>query len=188
MLVSPELKKIFIHIPKTGGTSVKQAIRDVDKSWYSLDHVHSGVRELVRSKETVKRNFNGYQIFAIVREPWDITVSLYRFRQETKNLKLSFTQWLMRGNLTERASTFPKQLPYIHFPKQKVTVKYFKYEKGFKQIEKFLGIKIKHNIHNYGKYNSKDYFTQQSFDYLNELCKEDIKFFNWKIPDWSFLG
>jgi len=185
MLVSPKLKKIFVHIPKTGGTSIKQAMRDNDKGWYSLGNVHDGLHEYMNIHPVKTTKYEDYDMFAVVRNCWDLVVSLYRFRQQTKNIEISFDEWLMRGNLTERKSTFPKQLPYICFPninqKTNVVIKYFKYEEGFKQIEDYLQLKINYNIHNYGKYNSKDYFSKQSFDYLNELCKEDIDYFNFKF-------
>lgn len=55
----------FIHVPKTGGISVKESIPD---EWY---HGHTAVKDMPGIEDHYK--------FTVVRNPWDRTVSAYNF-------------------------------------------------------------------------------------------------------------
>tara|TARA_A100001015_G_C15037250_1_gene737120 strand:+ start:3272 stop:3979 length:708 start_codon:yes stop_codon:yes gene_type:complete len=76
---------IFIHIPKTGGTSVKDClIRNYPKEnlFYTDFGYHAPLREYVKA---IKSNPNckpmaEYVIFVCVRNPWDRMVSLYNWK------------------------------------------------------------------------------------------------------------
>ena len=94
MPVSHELRCLFVHVPRTGGTSIEKAlgmggdveVEDADLLFgriRSEQHLarrfgsdffqHLTLRE-VRSLESADRS---YFSFAIVRNPWDRIVSVY---------------------------------------------------------------------------------------------------------------
>lgn len=80
MLLSHKYKFIFIHIPKTGGTSVKDALLPFSDMIYSMPWKH-------RTAKYWKPNFpfwDDYFKFAFVRNPWDRMVSR-RFYQKHVN-------------------------------------------------------------------------------------------------------
>lgn len=93
MLISDSRRFIFVHVPKTAGTSVKTALKPYSlprpPRWYSLlrrfglprdyrryrfpIHVSLAAIERVVPPEV----FRGYFKFAFVRNPWDRLVSSY---------------------------------------------------------------------------------------------------------------
>lgn len=70
-IVLPNLT--FIHIPKTGGTSIGHWLyqNSSDANSAKLDYVHKRYSDQVVNRDTTT--------FAVVRNPWDRMVSLYFF-------------------------------------------------------------------------------------------------------------
>lgn len=87
MFISRKYKFIFIHIPKTGGTSIRHAMYDMDDNSKKKEcFLHSDVNY---SKAYLKRNgekWNDFFTFSIVRNPYARMVSFYnhlkRIRKE----------------------------------------------------------------------------------------------------------
>ena len=76
---------IFIHIPKTGGTSIKDClIRNYPKEnlFYTDFGYHAPIGEYVKAIESNPdcKPMSEYVIFATVRNPWDRMVSLYHWK------------------------------------------------------------------------------------------------------------
>lgn len=102
-MISHKYKFIFIHIPKTGGTSVEK-IFDRKASVRNTRYKHSTLQDL----EKLRKVDNSYFKFSFVRNPWDMTVSMYyflwhkdakwpnRWRKKNKDLScLSFKEWIL---------------------------------------------------------------------------------------------
>lgn len=105
MLLSIKYNFLFVHIAKTGGTSVRAALQPLRwrDPWYyaqflcsRLSHL-SGHRigskfprhsRIVAAKELLPEDFfNGLFKFAVVRNPWDLQVSSYHhIRRERPHL------------------------------------------------------------------------------------------------------
>jgi hypothetical protein len=105
MLLSVKYNFLFVHIAKTGGTSVRAALQSLRwrDPWYypqficsRLSHL-SGHRlgskfprhsRIVAAKEMLPENFfDGLFKFAMVRNPWDLQVSSYHhIRRERPHL------------------------------------------------------------------------------------------------------
>ena len=91
-MISDGHKFIFIHIPKTAGTSLcniflkEKAYIHTKKGRYYQSHVSVKDLEITNSDELDK-----YFTFSFVRNPWDIMVSWYKFR---KCRNLSFDKFL----------------------------------------------------------------------------------------------
>lgn len=92
-MISHKYKCIFIHIPKTGGSSIQQALIDSDSSFepftekYILKNnlpPHSNGYNGINKwdiKHTparfIKNEYDNYFKFCFVRNPWDLVVSTY---------------------------------------------------------------------------------------------------------------
>lgn len=73
-MVNHERKIIFVHIPRTSGSSVEKAL-GVTYTEVTLNHKHMRASEI---KKLVGKNiWNSYYKFSIVRNPFDRVVSLY---------------------------------------------------------------------------------------------------------------
>jgi hypothetical protein len=78
MVISHHSKSIFVHIQKTGGSSIEEALRKDDPTIESNAHQgrrHMAAREM---KTLIAADiWNTYFKFAFVRNPWDRLVSWY---------------------------------------------------------------------------------------------------------------
>ena len=69
-------RSVFVHIPKTGGSSVQKWLLDNTDSYVAKSSKHHDLNSL--EKKYGKFNFS----FTIVRNPWDWCVSWYFFRRD----------------------------------------------------------------------------------------------------------
>jgi hypothetical protein len=91
-------KYIYIHVPKTAGSSIRKALQTAP--W---PHVSQGTRYRIpkhatalQVKEIVgDRNWQSHFTFAFVRNPWDLMVSSYHW-------------WLRKGNRYESTRNMAK--------------------------------------------------------------------------------
>ena len=82
-LISDSHKFVFIHIPKTGGTSIKAVLTPLSSPTYlekRADNKHLTVNELETSFPKMKSE--SYFSFAFIRNPWDRLLSFYSYKLE----------------------------------------------------------------------------------------------------------
>lgn len=96
-MISHQHKCIFIHVPKTGGTSVEKAfLEDLNLSAKDQTSLvlgpnigkvgprrlsHFTIPELIESGHIDAKGVSSYFKFGFVRNPWDRLVSTYRYLQ-----------------------------------------------------------------------------------------------------------
>ena len=75
-MICHKSKVIFIHIPRTAGTSVEKAF--VGKDWFNIDvstkHIYAST-----ARDYYAEFWDEYFKFSIVRNPWDRMLSLSKF-------------------------------------------------------------------------------------------------------------
>src|SRR3954451_16494371 len=83
-MINHERQFIFVHIPKTAGTAVSEALGE------PRDRKHPSLEMIIRDglghhpvKKLFRRKIIGYFKFAFVRNPWDRAVSLYMEKKQT---------------------------------------------------------------------------------------------------------
>jgi hypothetical protein len=101
-MISHKHKCIFIHIPKSGGTSIEDIIwpstadRSEENLWgglidqYSNKHQTGGLQHLLASQvkqEVGEEVFSKYYKFTFVRNPWDKAVSQYSYLKGRNDLR-----------------------------------------------------------------------------------------------------
>ncbi len=97
-MISDEHKIIFIHIPKTAGTSIENVLfkpknkRASNDLWGGPNQYQSGALQHLMSSNIIKAIgmdvFNQYFTFSFSRNPWDKIVSQYHFTvQRRKDLQ-----------------------------------------------------------------------------------------------------
>ena len=107
-MVFHDYKSIFVHIPKTAGTSIEYSVRNVKNkpSNYKFRHApdHRTVLQYIKTKDQHKNHNNyvsigdfwSYHKFAVVRDPVEREVSLYDFiKTRGRTMKgVSFDEYL----------------------------------------------------------------------------------------------
>ncbi len=127
MPISHKYKIIFVHIPKTGGSSIERAlgIYGVNNSGNNLQVNEDilfgqGLQHLTMSKILLRMGHDicdRYFKFAFVRNPWDRALSAYRWRRTwDKNFfKMSFAEFVKDelSNNLKNSSHYRPQIEFI---------------------------------------------------------------------------
>lgn len=190
-----EHQAIFIHIPKTAGTSICYTLFDEEVS-------HSPV---LNYKAQDEKKFKNYFKFTFIRNPWDRLVSAYSFLKQGgmdeadkiwANENLSEFDSFRSFVLALKKSNFKaKILKWNHFKPQylfllnengKIEVDFIgRYEnlnEDYEKIRMKLGKKNKLNFLN--KSNRKDYteyYDNELVEIVYNIYKKDINLFNYQF-------
>lgn len=182
---------IFVHIPKTAGTSIVDFL-----GLYSKKHL-----TLIQIKELVGLDWYRSFKFSFVRNPYDRAVSQYFQQQRVakrigiKNYKVSFEEWVI--NCFERKNKkymkwdlgFLTQYDWLKNHKGEIELDYiFKFESlenDTKLLSKIIGTKAVLNHKNkIERKNYKNYYTPKSKQIIEKYFKNDFVNFNYLIEDF----
>jgi hypothetical protein len=187
-LISHKGKFIFIHIPKTGGASIKSSILNYDRDATPIGY-HDGMTI------DIKKKYIGYYSFAIIRNSYEILASRYRFGHIRYNIKENypeFKQWLLNSDNEQYAAINTRvidQLGMISDSAGNLLVDEFINHRELETGIKRLNAKLKTNIilptskgHYYGEYNWRDYYKdEETIEIATSLCQRDINYFGFKF-------
>lgn len=97
-MVNDEYEFIFIHINKTGGSSIEKVF-DYD----GIKHEHAS-----QLAARVGEKWDRYFKFAIIRNPWDRLVSEYFFRVNKGSVSqgVGFCEWVQIMHSKHKATTY----------------------------------------------------------------------------------
>jgi len=181
--VSKEKKFLFIHIPKTAGTSMES--RDyfkpvITSHWGIADYMEQGYK---------LSDFDGYFKFAFVRNPYDrlASVMLNHTLKKEKHPEVSFNSGIIKYKdmLTKWIATKP-QHTYIYLDGKLVVDfvgRYENLEEDWKKVCKKLGQDFDLPITRKGLFDSSKYkslYSLQTKKIVQELYKEDFKLFGYE--------
>jgi sulfotransferase famil protein len=112
-MISHSRRFIFIHIPRTSGTSIESAlkrhggiVRSGFKNFHSIYFKHAKAKSVQRM---LGEEYDAYFRFTVVRNPWDWIVSNYEFNRGLHIPFVEGTGYPVRGEVPEWAKdqTFP---------------------------------------------------------------------------------
>ena len=179
-------KWAFIHIPKTGGTSLTSIIQNREGS--ELVAVHDSIR--------VFEDVSDFFIFTIVRNPFTRIASAYSHRLRKNEYKKSFGEFITE--LSENHLDLIPQSYYINAGKDENKQVSFiaKYENYIHDIQKILK-KINHrssipHLNRNPIYDKHPHLNQEKFyrnlysqdwmiENILERYKDDFKIFNYEL-------
>lgn len=176
-------KFLFVHIPKTGGTSIKRTLDVMSSDHWRREEKnihHDTINELLE-KNTISLHT---KIFSVVRNPFERTVSYYHHFNRLHRCNISFETFL---NIIENKIKTVKTPKIIYTQSYYVTDKFnsvivdniFKYEQ-FDEIEKFLGAQTYHlNDGQYDKKNALSLYTENTISKVLEIYNDDFVNFNY---------
>jgi hypothetical protein len=178
---------IFVHILKTAGTSVTNAIGQEFK-------LHLPVTEIIRRVGEDK--FENAFSFSFVRNPWDKVYSHYKYNVKTnqhlmKTKPIDFNIWVKKcfGEVKDyfyyhRQIQFTDQLTWLKNNDGKIAVDFIgKFEnisEDFKIIQEKLKLKcgLPH-LNQTQKISYREQYSQEACDIVARAFKADIEYFNY---------
>lgn len=201
-VISHDFKTIFVHIPKTGGTSVESMFGLVQtwehkrKRFKEMQEKgkHWGIEEMV---ENYPLYLNSYFKWTIVRNPWERDLSLYNmmkgqlkyrhltFKEYLKNV-IQFHLELKKDNF--KNLVFQNQIKYItkgdHIAVNDI-VRYENIDAGWERVCKKIK-KPHETLRHLRRANKKPidhYYDQECIDLVAKMRKEDIEFLNYDYSE-----
>jgi hypothetical protein len=186
---------IFVHIPKTGGISIKRSLF----SRSSMPHLSAYDYKVIFGENTYQK----YLTFSFVRNPWDKLLSAYLYLKSEKctgrdkqwaNYNLSgfnefesfVKHWVNYDNIYKCVHFIPQHwfICNANLAQEVNFIGSFEeLEKDFKYIQKKLG--LHYNLRHLNKGNRprdyKDYYTKETREIVAQVYRNDIEVF-----DYSF--
>jgi hypothetical protein len=201
MVLCTNKKCIFIHIPKTAGTSIEQFLRDNGKNELLFDRFllnrslqHLTALELKRKLGNV---FNSYYKFSIVRNPFDRLLSEYYWTPipnigykygKTKSEFLDYVRNIVKKQLyfqNNYNDHFIPQYMFLCNRRGKLLIdNLFKYEdldfvKDY--LKKKLNIERKFpHLNKTSEEKTKDYWSESEKEKIYDLYKNDFILFGYE--------
>lgn len=207
-MINVNQRFIFIHIPKTGGTSIEKTIwsNHRDDSSYGWDNKHSIWKQhatMQQVQDLYDINIDNFFKFAIVRNPWDRAVSDYKWW--TKNgtwdfLKnTTFEDYLLTRNgyekinhlnnkITGRGDHFIEQYKFIQIDGNCCMDFILRFENLQKDFD-LLCDKIKiprcdlPHTNKTKRSHYVDYYNDETREIAAERYANDINMFNYKYGE-----
>lgn len=181
--VSTDYKFIFVHVPKCGGNSIKEAFN-------LKGHNHSKI-----TPEYVNENYSNYFKFTFVRNPWDRVVSAFKYLKDVSTLDAYHRDFInTRYPQFEDFIKSKEWTEWLHFLPQhqfisidsKICVDFIgkveTMQSDFNIICKTLGVKPKtlSKINATNRNNYTEYFDDETRQIIADVYAKDIELFEYK--------
>lgn len=198
MPISHENKIVFVHIPKTGGSSIEKffniyghdnmgdnKIYD-ENIMFGKNSQHYDYKSILKNS---KKEISSYFSFCFVRNPWDKMVSEYFYLRKSKNFKISFKDFVfsIKNQKTQGKTHFAEQISFICDKDNKILVdfvgRFENFKKDFKHVCRINNLKIKNiPFENKSEHeNYTKYYDQETKDIIYKIYKNDIIFLNYEF-------
>jgi hypothetical protein len=202
-MISHKEKFVFIHIPKTAGTSLEIALEDESCTFkrgqwskkpmgFNAPLNHLTITQIQQSKELSVNDFNSFFKFTFVRNPWDKVISECFCGQIQLVFKNCTTIKEKIKKVCELAKTPCGYANHCKPQKQFVIHENFKIDfigrfenlqEDYSSVCRQLNIEKKELTH---KNKSKkkpyqEYFDQETIDLVAKTYEEDIKYFGYNF-------
>tara|TARA_Y100001973_G_C5184814_1_gene327156 strand:- start:1405 stop:2034 length:630 start_codon:yes stop_codon:yes gene_type:complete len=207
-MVNNENKFIFVHIPKTGGTSIENSLpRSVQIPM--LNKVSTSAKHWTLKNYVLNNTFcSDYFTFSFVRNPWDMTVSMYHYLWESDHLwprrwrkinqsfsKLSFSEWLkdeafkspvIRSiDVAKKGGANGSLLDWVEYGDHKLNFigKFENLQEDFNIVCDKIGIPRQQLPHkNKSKHKHyTEYYDEETREIVEKKYAKDIEYFGYKF-------
>jgi chondroitin 4-sulfotransferase 11 len=181
-MISHGHKCIFVHIPKTGGTSVEVALQGHPEP---DSIIHKTALEYKNQNSDI---WDDYFKFTIVRNPWDLMVSWWKWRM--RNKKTTFPGFIKnQKNLIPGNEYLKPGLTYFDFISDGNNIlvdkicRFENLQEDFDDVCKEIGIipqqKLPHK-NEMKRTHYSDYYDDKIRKRVADKFKKDIEYFNYE--------
>ena len=186
-MISHKHKFIFIHIPKTGGSSVD--------CFFTNTYREGGLRTKHRTAQTYKlqfpNQFSEYFKFTIVRNPWDKCFSHYNYKARDSSQPgfsghLLFSDWLKKN--FSNPLVFNNHFDFLSNTRGKVSIDYIMrfetLEYDFDIVCNRIGVPSIGNLPHINKTNHEhytEYYDDETREIVARKYAKDIEYFGYKF-------
>lgn len=202
MIVNDNLKFLFIHIQKTGGSSISSELTNLGS--YEIYQQHSFI-------DVVEKKYDNYFKFCFVRNPWDRLVSWYEmlikldidnnFSTYIKKNSKNFSEFLKLTNVINETKIGLRKIKNKNYPKSIAInqIEYVSDKDGNIKVD-FIGkfeslqtdydyIRTKLNLHpsqlpHINKGSRGDYrlyYSDNDAEIVYQMYKKDIDYFGYRF-------
>jgi hypothetical protein len=190
-MVSDQYKAIFVEVPKTGSTSIRQILGNPEKPHLDIKEIFSKMIKY-DGEEMALNKFSSYFKFGFVRNPWDRVVSLYERKEgiqmKDKMVFSEFVHWIENSSDTcIHPSVHKNQLDWFTDSKGSVIVdfigKFENLESDWKYVAQKIGapVHLEHMNKNPNKNKPyQEYYTDDLRDLVFKKFLSDIEYFGYK--------
>lgn len=173
-----EVKRLFIHIPKNGGTSVHKEMTNI------LSFGHYRWRDVPRDIRYI------HQSFAVIRNPWARMVSRYVMGIPTSNTNDHGTTWNTFEEFLETRHiwinehldpirSWSTQYDYVCDENDIVRCDILRLEFIDNELSPYLNLNTpyiaRHNVGDYTR-NYQDYYNEQTIQIVADWYEQDIDY------------
>ena len=177
-MISHEHKCIFVHISRTGGSSIERTI--FEKDWWFIDPATKHLTAS-KTKEIYKDYWDSYFKFSFVRNPWDRMISCYSHKGYKKFFGTSLIDFLNNTKIPRHEPQFLEYTDILDTDLDFVG-KFENLEEDFKYIKNKIG--IKNELKHFGKTKRtkyQDYYCDKSIRLVEEMYKKSIVKYEYKF-------
>lgn len=180
-------KIVFIHINKTGGTSIGNAL--------GFNKSHLTVREIIDF--IGKKRFESSYKISAVRNPWDKVLSHYKYRIKTNQTNMgentpSFSEWVKKTYgknkdpfYYDKPKMFQPQVDWLKDYDNKIDIdvimKFENLNKEFEKLSEYLNLNVSlPHLNATQKVNYREFYDDDSISIVSEWFAEDINMFSYE--------
>ncbi len=189
MIISHELKFIYIHVQRTGGTTISDLLKGQLGQQLQETSQHANART---PESHLLEKHAAYYCFGFVRNPWERMLSWYSLihKHQPKSLaeeKIRYENFIAEDQASDFTSPFfhYNQLDYFTDEEERMKVdKIFRYE-NFEHEIRTLFNSLKLPLQDFPKLNTtsvknhRAYYTDKSQALIAQKCQKDIEYFNY---------
>ena len=189
MIIIKDIKTIFIHVQRTGGSSIIQLLHDYFQYRMKSTTQHGNYQS---EDAQLVNKYPNYFLFGYVRNPWDRILSWYSlihrdsplpFKQEKKR----FEEFLVKFETSiKNDNTFHfNQLDYFpnhnEISNEVHILRYENFQSDADKVFRRFDIKIPKikRSNNTKPKNYRDYYTDIGKKIITENCARDIEYFHY---------
>ena len=195
MVWSNEHKIIFVHIPKTGGTSIEKALKLTSReNGYGVNKEKKAVQHYDYNEYRYSlgaEKFDKYYKFTISRNPYEKVISEFfwlkfkaklnedNFQKKTFDEYLDYCKHIVNNKLYKLSifhDHFKPQHEFIYNNKDKLMINKILRFENFKYIKKFILLKFKKNLQHDNNNNKKEkiILTDEQKEKIYQIYHKDF--------------